>query len=86
MIRGTNVAEITESLPSGEIIRIFATGDRPRIYSFEIIDTDDNESIELHNLENIEIIANIIERFKKLDNTKTSNKVKVKGYSKYDIS
>ena len=72
MIRGTRTAEITESLPTGEVIRIFATGDKPRSYSLEIIDTKNNEYVKIYSLENLKIIANILKRFELLDNTQVS--------------
>lgn len=74
MISGTRAAEITESLPTGEIIRIFGTGDRPRSYSLEIIDIEDNESVKIYSLENLKIIASILKRFELLDNTQVKEK------------
>lgn len=65
MISGTNVAEITESLAEGELIRVIGTGWQPRSYSFEVY--TQSGCIKIKGKESIDQLRELLERFIVLD-------------------
>lgn len=58
---GTQVIEITESLPNGDIVRLVGNGWHPRSRYFEII--TDEERIKITDMKSMKVIASKITEF-----------------------
>lgn len=63
MTTGTNVNEIIESLPNGDIVRLIGNGWHPRNKKIEIIQPKIDKITLIDGIENIEMIGELIARF-----------------------
>jgi len=64
MKSGTKVNEITDSLPNGDIIRIFGSGWQPRSRSLEII-TSKNGSTKIDDYTSLKELSKMLINFLK---------------------
>ena len=63
MLSGTNINELTESLSTGQIIRLFGTGWRPRSTRLDIIDTANKTVIQIKEKCDIEQLMLMLTKF-----------------------